>query len=576
MGLSKEFLKKLEVPHESGKHLSILQNPDLEPMPPNRRTWGFWSYAGYWGVLNISIWTFSVGSSLLSLGLNIQHAMAALTIGNILIVLYTILNSYPGQVYHIGFTVCQRIVFGVYGSGLGILIRIILSITYFGSQAWLAGLCVTVMLSSITPNYLNMENSFPESVKMSTRDFVSFLIVQIISIPFFLIKPEKINIFVNASCVMALAGMVGMFGYMVKLNGGPGSVYYEKVTLSNSEFGWMYLMGINVWYGALSPDICNQSDFSRFSSSKPKLQWGIFCGIFFTEIIPLAGLICASISTDLYGKQYWLPTDICLQWLNDHYTPRTRCACFFLGLSFLTSELSLNTLTNGFAGGMDLAGLCPKYINITRGSIITALLSWIVQPWLFYNTSSTFLGVMSSFGVVVTPIIAIIVSDFMLVRGSKLKLNDLYTISKEGSFYHTAGVNWRAVFVFFASVVPGLPGMAAYVNPSIKLKTSITNYFYGSTVFSFFCPLILYYVLSVYIFPIKDRKIAAGIDLYNAFTLDECKRLNLIPYDGVNPEEVIVLEDFTKDDTHGGNSTSDSTSGIASSKEKIKSVFNVV
>lgn len=542
------LFKSLEVPHSSEKHLSILQNPDLEPMPQNRRTRGFWSYAGYWGVLNISIWTFSVGSSLLSLGLNIQHSMACLTIGNILIVLYTVLNSYPGEIYHIGFTVCQRIIFGVYGSGLGIFIRIILSITYFGSQAWLAGLCVTVMLSSISPRYMDMKNTFPESVKMSTRDFISFFIVQVISIPFFFMKPERINKFVNFSCVLALAGMVGMFGYMVKLNGGPGSIYYESVTLSSSEFGWMYLMGINVWYGALSPDITNQSDFSRFSSSRTKLRWGVFAGIFLTEIIPLAGLICASISSDLYGVQYWLPTDICLQWLGDHYTARTRCACFFLGFSFLTSELSLNTLTNGFAGGMDLAGVCPRYINITRGSIITALLSWCVQPWLFYNTSSTFLGVMSSFGVVVTPIIAIIVSDFTLVRKNKLKLNDLYTTSTSGSFYYTYGVNWRAIFVFFASVVPGLPGMAAYVNPSIKLKTSVINYFYGSTVFSFFCPLILYYIISVYIFPLKDAGVSEGVDYYEAFTLNECKNLNLIPFDGVIPEEIIVLEDLGKDE----------------------------
>jgi len=567
-------MKTLEVPHESEKHLSILQNPDLEPMPPHRRTWGFWSYAGYWGVLNISIWTFSVGSGLLSLGLNIQHSMAALTIGNILIVLYTVLNSYPGQVYHIGFTVCQRIVFGVYGSAIGIVIRIILSITYFGSQAWLAGLCVTVMLSSLSENFMNMENTFPESVKMTTRDFIGFFIVQIISLPFFFLKPEKINGFVNVSCVFALIGMVGMFGYMVKINGGPGKIYYEPMTLSTSECFWMYMLAQAVWYGALSPDITNQSDFSRFSSSKKKLQWGVFCGIFLTEIIPLAGLICASVSSDLYGKQYWLPTDICLQWLGDSYSSGTRCACFFLGLSFLTSELSLNTLSNGFAGGMDIAGLCPRYINITRGSIITALLSWVVQPWLFYNTSSTFLAVMSSFGVIVTPIIAIIVSDFILVRKTKLKLNDLYTTSKSGSFYYTCGFNWRAIFVFLAAVIPGVPGMISYVNPSIKFSTSIENYFYGSTIFSFFCPLILYYIIAVYIFPIKDRGIAEGTDYYNAFTLEECKKLDLIPYEGFS-EEVVILEDFTKEDNQGSSSRSGISEGFGSLKEKFHSKVDV-
>lgn len=544
------ILKKLEVPHESSQEVSILQNPDLEPIGPERRTWGLWSYAGYWGVLNLSVWTFSVGSSLLSLGLNIQQSMGALTVGNILIVLYTCLNSYPGETYHIGYTVCQRMVFGVYGSALGILIRIILSIVYYGSQAWLGGLCFVVIFSTFSESYLNMENTFPESVAMTTRDFIGFLVFQVISIPFFFIKPEKMNIFVNISCIMALFGLVSVFVYLYCINGGPGPIYYEKVELSASETGWMWLYAMSVWYGALSPDITNQSDFSRFSSSRKKLVIGVFVGIFFTEIIPLAGLISASCSLELYGESYWLPTDICLQWLQDNYSPRMRCACFFLGLSFLSSELSLNLLSNGFAGGMDLAGVCPRYINIVRGSIITALLSWCVQPWTFYNTSSTFSTVMSSFGVIVTPIIGIIVSDFTLVRRNRLRINDLYTTSKDGDFYFTKGVNWRAIVVFFAAVVPGLPGMASASNPDIKLKTDIANYFYGSVVFSFFCPLILYYIICTWVFPIKGAGVSEGEDIFNKFTSEECIKLNLVPFDGVhediNMEEVHVSDDQSK------------------------------
>jgi NCS1 family nucleobase:cation symporter-1 len=555
------LLKRLEVPHESSKHISVLQNPDLEPMSPDRRNWGAFSYAGYWGVLNLSVWTFSVGSSLLSLGLNIQQAMGALTLGNIFIVLYTCMNSYPGEIYHIGYTVCQRMVFGIYGSAFGIIIRIVLSIVYYGSQAWLGGLCFVVIFSTFSETYLNMENTFPESLAMTTRDFIGFLVFQIISIPFFFIKPEKMNIFVNISCIMALFGLVGMFVYLICINGGPGPIYYQPVELSASETVWMWLYAMSVWYGALSPDITNQSDFSRFSNSRSKLVIGVFVGIFFTEIIPLAGLISASCSVELYDKEYWLPTDICLQWLQDNYSPKMRCACFFLGLSFLSSELSLNLLSNGFAGGMDLAGVCPRYINVVRGSIITALLSWCVQPWDFYNTSSTFSAVMSSFGIIVTPVIGIIVSDFTFVRKNRLRINHLFTTDKSSDFYYTGGVNWRAVFVFIVVVTPGLPGMAAATNPDIVLTTSIINYYYGSIIFSFFFPLVLYYIIAVWIFPIEDAGITEGEDVFNAFTDDECLKLNLIPFNGVH-EEVIALDEIIDDDKK----LEKDTSGYSSSK----------
>lgn len=530
-------------------------------MPPKRRIWGIWSYAGYWAILNISIWTWSVGAALLSLGLNIQHAMGALTLGNIFIVLYTTLNSQPGNVYHIGFTVCQRFVFGIFGSWLGILIRIILSIVYYGSQAWLGGLCFVVIFSSWSESYMNMKNTFPESAHMTTRDFIGFLIFQVIQIPFAWIKPERMNKFNNFACIICLAAMMSMWIYLMALNKGPGPIYYEKVELSPSQTGYMWLYAMTVWYGALSPDITNQSDFSRFAESPRKLYIGVFIGIFFTEMIPLAGLLSASVSTELYGQQYWLPTDICMQWLGDHYTPRTRCACFFLSFCFMVSELSLNVLSNGFAGAIDLASVFPRAINIKRGYILIALLSWACCPWTFYNTNSTFLTVMSSFGVIVTPIIAILVTDFTFVRKNKLKLNDLYSASKDGAFYYTFGVNWRAIFVFIATVAPGLPGLAQGANPTIVLKTGIVNYFYCSIVISFVFPAVLYYIIAVYIFPIKNLDDYSGEDFYEAFTLEECKALDLIPYSGVNLDHALVLEDFTNEENVGSSSSRTSFKG---------------
>lgn len=81
----KSIFIMLEVPHEGHEKPNVLQNPDLEPMPPSRRVWRFWSFFGYWGVPNITIWTWSTGSAMMTLGLNIRHIMGALTLGNIII-----------------------------------------------------------------------------------------------------------------------------------------------------------------------------------------------------------------------------------------------------------------------------------------------------------------------------------------------------------------------------------------------------------------------------------------------------------------------------------------------------------
>jgi len=52
---------------------------------------------------------------------------------------------------------------------------------------------------------------------------------------------------------------------------------------------------------------------------------------------------------------------------------------------------------------MDMAGLCPKYINIIRGSYIMAVIGIAAQPWQLLSTADKFLKVLSGFGVFMAP-----------------------------------------------------------------------------------------------------------------------------------------------------------------------------
>lgn len=84
-----------------------------------------------------------------------------------------------------------RIILGMNGAYIGQLIRIMLSIVWYGSQAWLGGLCVSAMLSSWSYKFLTMENTLPESAHMVTRDLIGFVIFHIISVPFLVSGPSS-------------------------------------------------------------------------------------------------------------------------------------------------------------------------------------------------------------------------------------------------------------------------------------------------------------------------------------------------------------------------------------------------
>ncbi|CAI4901318.1 AFH_G0050170.mRNA.1.CDS.1 [Saccharomyces cerevisiae] len=133
------------------------------------------------------------------------------------------------------------------------------------------------------------------------------------------------------------------------------------------------------------------------------------------------------------------------------------------------SQMSSTISNCGFATGMDMAGLLPKYVDIKRGALFCACISWACLPWNFYNSSSTFLTVMSSFGVVMTPIIAVMICDNFLIRKRQYSITNAFIL--KGEYYFTKGVNWRAIVAWVCGMAPGLPGIAWEVN---------NNYFHDS------------------------------------------------------------------------------------------------
>ncbi|QWU88326.1 hypothetical protein CA3LBN_002634 [Candidozyma haemuli] len=490
----RQLQKWIEVPSEENEEISFLVNPDLKPVPSEKQTWGFFSFFGYWGVPNATIWTWSTGGALVAVGLTLPYIMGAITVSNVIIIIYTCLNSLPGTKYHIGYPLSQRMLFGIKGSFIGIIVRIVLAIVFFGAQSWLGGCSISLIISGLSKSYLDMPMTFPESVQMKLRDFIGFVIFSFIQACMLVMKPESFNKLLISSCGFTMICFIAMLALCITHNGGSAGMINQDVDLSGDERGWAWLYAMSIWYGAISPEVLNHNDFSRFANSPTKMCCGVASAIMITgTFVPLAGLLCASSTLQSYDKMFWLPTTICLRWMHIDYNASNRAMAVIFGIAFTLSQLSFNIVANGIAGGMEMAGLLPKYINIRRGAYITALLSWAVQPWKFFWDSSTFLDVMSSFGVVATPLIALQIADFMIIRRSILPVDDLYCAHKSGTFYYTKGFNIRAIVVWFVSVVPSIPGLISVESESVdRVPQGLENFYYGNILFAFVIPFVLY------------------------------------------------------------------------------------
>jgi NCS1 family nucleobase:cation symporter-1 len=66
------------------------------------------------------------------------------------------------------------------------------------------------------------------------------------------------------------------------------------------------------------------------------------------------------------------------------------------------------------------------------------------NPWLLYKSSATFGNYLGSYGVLLSCIAGPMIADYWIVRRGHYRINDLYTAKKEGWYWYTYGINWRA------------------------------------------------------------------------------------------------------------------------------------
>lgn len=141
---------------EKHEQTDAWSNRDLIPLPPARRTWGAFHYFGYWTLssLNIATWqtpntylskTFK-GSPVVGLmkrslttytaqGLSVGQAMAVIIISRAVITVFACFVAWCGLTWHIGFTIQNRFTWGMRGSYIPLLQRVLLNFIWNAVQS---------------------------------------------------------------------------------------------------------------------------------------------------------------------------------------------------------------------------------------------------------------------------------------------------------------------------------------------------------------------------------------------------------------------------------------------------------
>ena len=265
-----------------------------------------------------------------------------------------------------------------------------------------------------------------------------------------MIPPEKLQLPFRITFVMITATLFGMLGWLVHAAGGAGALMSTPSTLSGSALSWNAVYGLQSFLGAQASGCLGQSDWTRYARHPNSALFGqAVTAPIFIVVTAVCGIIITSAAATVYGEYIWNPLELLLTIQDHSLSSAARAGTFFAGLGFLTDQLALCQMLNGISTGMDMAALCPKWINIRRGCYVLTVIAIAILPWNYVTNPSTFITVLSGWSVFISPMTGIVVSDYFLVRRGEYHIGDMYLGDSRSAYWYICGFNFRA-FVAWA------------------------------------------------------------------------------------------------------------------------------
>lgn len=485
MSKLKWILDKAAVENEPGLSNAqmMLTNNDLRPVDPERRQWRWINFIAFWIADSLNINTWMISSSMIVDGLSWWQSWICVWVGYFVAAGFVCLTGRIGAVYHISFPVTARASFGIWGSLWPVLNRVVMAIIWYGVQSYIGGQCVTLMIEAIWPSYRNLHNGLSASAGIDTKNFVSFFLFWLFSLPALWFPVHKVRHLFTAKAIYSPIAAIAFFAWAISRAHGLGPIIHQSNTVHGSDLSWAMVKGIMSCIGNFAALIMNNPDFSRFAKTPKDAFWSqlltIPVGFGVTSFI---GIIVSSSSSVIFNDGYtWNPLDLLGKFL-DGASSGQRFGIFIIATGFALAQLGTNISANSISAGTDLTALLPRYMTIRRGSYICAAIGLAMCPWNLLSTSNNFTTYLSAYSLFLSAIAGVMICDYYIVRKGYLNIKSLYSASKTDCYYYTGGVSWRAYTAYICGIMINIVGFAGAVGCKVPIGAEYIyniNYFTG-------------------------------------------------------------------------------------------------
>lgn len=265
------------------------------------------SFISFWAINQIALSNWQLGGSLVATGISVWQAVVAIIVGKVIIALVAIANGYVGAKWHIGFCVVSRYVWGVRGQYVALIQRIILSLVWFAVQSWTGGLCVQNVLAAIFPSFQHMKNHFSASANLDTKQFIGWVLFNLIMAPIIYIRPEGMKHIILWMTIVSGITLMCMTIWALATAHGAGPLLNQAASVKTpEELGWKITFGVTTVIGNIAAGLVNQMDYSRFARRPGDQVFGQWISIIGLGIImPLFGCLTSSATQKIYGEALW-------------------------------------------------------------------------------------------------------------------------------------------------------------------------------------------------------------------------------------------------------------------------------
>jgi len=448
---------------------SALINPDLAPVPAERRTWNWWHIASLWIGMAICIPTYTLASGLVDQGWTWQAAVGAVVLGNVVVLLPIALNSHAGTRYGIPFPVMARASFGVLGANVPALLRGLVACGWFGIQTWIGGWAIYKLIEVMWPGIAHLPQVLPAFVGLNTGEFFCFMLFWAMNVWIVLRGMDSIKFLETWGSPFLLAVGVALLAWAwIRADGlGPmlqnppiGPSAHRPI---GSVFGAGLTSAVAFW-GTMALSI---PDFSRYARSQRDQVIGQAVGLPGTmALFAFIGAAVTNATAVIFGTRIADPVALLARIGGP--------LMIMLSMAGLTvATLTTNIAANIVAPANGFSNLAPHKISFKQGAMITAVIGILMMPWRLYNDAAAYIFTwLIGYGALLGPVAGIMIADYFVLRRGELSLDDLYR--RGGVYEYRRGVNPVAMIAFVLGVLPSLPGFIAALS-----GTPATGFFGG-------------------------------------------------------------------------------------------------